>query len=368
MIAIQKIGKSFMGAFNYNFKKLFDPDEKKRAELLETNFTSLDTLQIRKEVDLVRSLKPNLNRYVYHTSLNFPKDENLDNQTLVNVAGDYLKLHGFTNNQYMIFRHHDTDHPHIHLLVNRIGFDGNVVSDSNNYKKSEAIIRKLEQQYNLVAVEPSNRVAKKAATKNEIEMIGRTGAASEKMVLQELMEGLLNQPGVTVQDMISHGERMGLHFLFNQASTGKISGITYFHNGFKAKGQSLGNIYKWAELIKTINYEQVRDRTAISEANSRTKAKYGEQITAGTFTAAKEQPGSGTDLVSENAGAGLPDYGRAENGIGADEERQLETNQDANMLPGYSADYRDNWISDTSGIQISDDEDDAKRRRRKLGR
>jgi hypothetical protein len=328
----------------------------------------LDTLQIRKEVDLVRSLKPNLNRYVYHTSLNFPKDENLDNQTLINIANNYLKAHGFTNNQYMIFRHHDTDHPHIHLLVNRIGFDGTVVSDSNNYKKNEAIIRKLEQQYNLVAVEPSNRVAKKAATKNEIEMIGRTGEASEKMLLQELMEGLLNQPGMTVQYMIIHGERMGLHFLFNQTLTGKISGITYFHNGFKAKGQSLGNKYKWAELIKTINYEQIRDRTEISEANSRTKAKYGEQITAGTFTAVKEQPGSGTDLVSENVGASLPEYDGSENRNEANTKRSLETNQDADMLADHSADHRNNWFGGIGGIQISDDEDDAKRRRRKRSR
>jgi hypothetical protein len=98
MIAIQKIGKSFMGAFSYNLKKMAHPDRRVRAELLETNFSSLDILQVKKEVGLLRSLKPNLNRYVYHTSLNFPKDETLDNKTLVNIATDYLMAQGFTNN------------------------------------------------------------------------------------------------------------------------------------------------------------------------------------------------------------------------------------------------------------------------------
>ncbi|RWY48318.1 relaxase/mobilization nuclease domain-containing protein [Mucilaginibacter gilvus] len=368
MIAIQKIGKSFMGALSYNLKKMAHPDKRFRAELLETNFSSLDAIQVEKEVHLLRSLKPNLNRYVYHTSLNFPKDENLDNKTLVNIANDYLKAQGFTNNQYMIFRHHDADHPHIHLLVNRIGFDGSVVSDSNNYKKSEAVIRKLEQQYDLVAVEPSSSVLKKAPTKDEIEMIARTGKASERMVLQELMNSLLNRPGLTLQDMISIGEDMGINFLFNQATTGRVSGISYFHNGFKAKGQALGNRYKWAELIRIINYEQVRDSAAISEANSRTTAKYGAQTSAGTYTATKEQPGSGTGLVSPNVGTGLPEYSPAENEDGGNGERPLETDQDADLLAGNTADHRDNRFGGNSGIQISDNEDDAKRRRRKRGR
>ena len=152
MIASQKIGKSFMGALKYNWNKLFNPDVKIRAELLSTNFTSMDLAMIKQEVDLVRSLRPKLNRYVYHTSLNFHKDDVLDNKIMLAIAEDYLRLSGFTSNQYFIFRHHDAEHPHVHLLVNRITFDGDVVSDSNNYKKSDTIAVQLEQQYNLVRV------------------------------------------------------------------------------------------------------------------------------------------------------------------------------------------------------------------------
>jgi hypothetical protein len=259
MIASQKIGKSFMGALNYNFKKLGDPDPKLRAELLETNFTSIDKWEIKKEVEWLRSLKPNLNRYVYHTSLNFPKEDILDNEKLLAIAHDYLRENGFTNNQYMIFRHHDADHPHLHLLVNRISFDGSVVSDSNNYKRSEAILRTLEVKYRLYTVESSSKAKLKAAGKSEIEMVIRTGKPSDKMVLQELLKQLVPQHPATLQEFIKKSEAAGINFLFNQASTGRVTGITYFHNGFKAKWQALGNSFKWAELIKKINYEQIRD-------------------------------------------------------------------------------------------------------------
>src|ERR1700749_3432189 len=161
MIAIQKIGKSFSGALKYNLKKFNHPDLKKRAELLGTNFALMNVAFINKEVELVKSLRPNLNRYVYHTSLNFPKAEQaqLSNASLLDIALDYLEASGFSNNQYIIFRHHDSDHPHIHLLANRICFDGTVVSDSNNYKKSEAILRQLEYRYNLIPVKQSSFVA-----------------------------------------------------------------------------------------------------------------------------------------------------------------------------------------------------------------
>jgi len=131
MIASQKIGKSFMGALGYNLKKMEHSNPRRRAELLETNFNSLSKPEIRSEVELVRQLRPGLNRYVYHTSLNFSAEEShyLNNEKLLAIATDYLNAMGFDDNQYFIFRHYDADHPHLHLLVNRIKFDGSVVSD-----------------------------------------------------------------------------------------------------------------------------------------------------------------------------------------------------------------------------------------------
>ncbi|HEY2582738.1 MAG TPA: relaxase/mobilization nuclease domain-containing protein, partial [Mucilaginibacter sp.] len=322
MIASQKIGKSFMGALNYNLKKLNHPDPNQTAELLDTNFNSLDKEQIRREVELVRELRPNLNRYVYHTSLNFSKDDLIENNqinynrlqnprinntrlhnkrienspiqnsVLLNIAHQYLEAQGFTNNQYFIFRHYDADHPHLHLLVNRISFDGSVVSDSNNYNKSENILRSIERQYNLVPVAPSSQVHQRAAGKDELEMVMRTGKPSEKMLLQEMMKDLLSQKNLNVPELIRKGEQTGVHLLFNQASTGRVTGITYFHNGFKIKGQSLGNAFKWAEIITKIDYEQIRDSKAISEANGRTKAIYGELQSDGW---AGQRQGKGRD-------------------------------------------------------------------------
>src|SRR5690554_1488341 len=184
MIAKQSIGSSFMGALNYNLKKMNRPDEKERAELLATNFISLGKEMIKKEVDLVASLNPRLKKNTYHTSLNFAQGEKVSNEKMLAVAGEYMEQMGFGDNPYFIFRHHDSNHPHCHILALRTRFDGSTVSDSNNYKRSEKIIRQLEKEYGLQQVADSRRSAVRAPDRDELEMVQRTGKASRKMVLQ----------------------------------------------------------------------------------------------------------------------------------------------------------------------------------------
>lgn len=96
------------------------------------------------------------------------------------------------------------------------------------------------------------------------------------MVLQDKLLRLMSNPGISLTDYIDKCERKGIHLLFNQASTGRVSGITYFYGDFKIKGQALGNRFKWAELIKILDYEQGKDGQAICQANERTRGIYGD--------------------------------------------------------------------------------------------
>jgi len=80
----------------------------------------------------------------------------------------------FTQHQYIMFRHHDANHPHIHILMNRIGYDGKVLSDSNDFARCEEILRRLEKKYNVSEVISSRQARERAVTKNELEMVKRT--------------------------------------------------------------------------------------------------------------------------------------------------------------------------------------------------
>lgn len=267
MTADQVKGKGFRGALRYNLAKV----EKGVAEILDTNFSGIGENLIMKEVAMIKALRPNLQKYFYHTSLNFPPKENLSNERMKSIAKDYLSELGFNQHQFIVFRHRDADHPHIHILVNRIGFDGKVVSDSQDYARSEKVIRVLEKKYNLTPVASSKQAVERAMTKNEMEMMKRTDALSVKLKLQTII-GNAQKQSHSVPDFIQALEARGVNILFNQAQTGFVSGISYGFEGLTFKGSALGNGFKWTQLKGGLNYEQERDHTTICETNTRTRS------------------------------------------------------------------------------------------------
>ena len=193
----------------------------------------------------------------------------------------YLNANGFNQHQYMMFRHHDADHPHLHILVNRIGFDGTVVSDSNDYARSEKALRALEKKYNLTQVLPSKQAKERSMTKNELEMMKRTNMPSQKMAMQIILKDVLQSKyKMSTNEFIANLQAKGVDVLFNQASTGYVSGISYSYQGMTITGAKLGNDFKWSSIKNTINYEQERDRTTIHEANVRSKSTL-DQLRAG---------------------------------------------------------------------------------------
>ncbi len=262
-------GKGFRGALRYNLEKV----EKGVAEILGHSFVNATQKTIMKEIQMVKVLRPNLQKFFYHTSINFPPHEDLSNERMKAIAMDYLRASGFENHQFIRFRHRDADHPHLHILVNRIGYGGKVLSDSNDYARTEKILRDLEKKYYLTQVIPSREAKERAMTKDELEMIKRTNTPSRKMQLQDIIrEAIKGRSKLTCSEFIQVVERNGVNILFNQASTGYVSGISYSYKGITITGAKLGNDFKWTTIKSKIDYEQERDRLSILITNARTKS------------------------------------------------------------------------------------------------
>ncbi|HZY82259.1 MAG TPA: relaxase/mobilization nuclease domain-containing protein [Cyclobacteriaceae bacterium] len=262
-------GKGFGGALRYNLDKV----ERKVAEVLDHNFARVEAKSILREVMLVKVQRPNLQKYFYHTSINFPETESLSNERMTQIGREYLEMNGFNQHQYIMFRHRDAGHPHLHILVNRIGYDGSVLSDSNDYARSERVIRALEKKYGLTPTISSKEVKERSITQGEYQMMKRINDASQKIKIQIAVQNILNdRPGLSTEDFIKSLEMQDVNVLFNQAKTGYVSGISYGLDGFLITGSKLGNAYKWTTLKNTIDYEQERDGAAVHAANDRTRS------------------------------------------------------------------------------------------------
>ncbi len=383
MIAKQKI-HGFVAAFDYNNQKMELKNTSDRAELLDHNFFKYDRQNVLKEIAFLKQLRPNLTRDAYHVSLNFAPTDQLTTQQLVTIGRDYLAGMGFEDNAYAIWQHFDADHLHIHLLASRINYDGSVVTDSNNYQRSENICRQFEKKYGLENVRSSKEALDRAPSKDELEMIQRTGTLSNRILMQERVKAALSK-AQNISLFIAHCQRNGVYLIFNQSeSTGRISGITYISvDGFVAKGQKLGNQYKWSNLTNKLNYEQSRDRQTISQTNRDTRERFKELLDQGngrnenrnsqTRRASNngyEESGrftskDGSDFQSRNQSRPHSDPNR--NTINQESEQDVEETVSNQLSTGASA-----VISSLSGLlgSIGGDEidEDEKRRKRKIKR
>lgn len=108
-------GSAFGGLVNY----VNDP--RKRANLiaasdginLANNQTITDSFVM--HAGLSRTAKP-----VAHFILALsPHDaDRIDDQKLERLVNEYLKRMGYDDNQFVAFRHHDKEHPHVHIIAN----------------------------------------------------------------------------------------------------------------------------------------------------------------------------------------------------------------------------------------------------------
>jgi hypothetical protein len=138
-------GRGFRGAANYLLQD--------RGAIVGGNMAGRTPRELATEFGELRRLRPTLGRAVAHYSLSLPADDrHPDDQEWSEIGERFLHEMGFTDCPFVIVRHDDTEHPHIHILASRIRLTGDVVSDQNDYRRHEEIARRIETDYGFRSV------------------------------------------------------------------------------------------------------------------------------------------------------------------------------------------------------------------------
>ncbi|HXB43348.1 MAG TPA: relaxase/mobilization nuclease domain-containing protein [Puia sp.] len=162
MIGKVSIGRSFKGCVLYCMEdkkqklkesmRLRQTEQlvmKGRAELVHYNMCYGDKHELIQQFNGVRGLNPKLSKPVLHITLSLSPEDHLQKGKLSEMAEECARQMGFQNNQYIAIYHKDTGHQHLHIVANRIGFDGKTVSDSHNYQKISRYCRGMELKLGL---------------------------------------------------------------------------------------------------------------------------------------------------------------------------------------------------------------------------
>ncbi|SHN33403.1 relaxase/mobilization nuclease domain-containing protein [Mucilaginibacter sp. OK098] len=170
MIGKVGTGKSFRGVLHYLFegrrqesKELQMQElEKKQVEVIAYNQCFGTRLELVREMIEVAKLNPNQSKPVFHFSLSFAHSDagKLGLQDKIDMVEKLAEKFDFKDHQYVVVAHKDTVHEHLHIVANRIGFDGKTASDSNSYKHVAEFARKMELEYKLEQVLSPNKFLK----------------------------------------------------------------------------------------------------------------------------------------------------------------------------------------------------------------
>jgi|GEM_PF-889875 len=333
MIAKAVKGRGFKGALAYDLSK----DE---GRILDTNMAGESVRELSAEFGAIRKLRPNLDRAVLHVSLSAAPGENFTDAQWQAIGRQYLEGMDFVDNQYLITRHTDTEHEHIHILANRITHAGEVVSDSRDYQRQEVLMRAIERDYGLQQLAPSQESERRAPTRGEIEKQIRTHDVSTRVQLQQLADAAVAR-STTYTEYRDHLEAAGVELVpILQKDGAKLSGLMYRLDDVTMKGSDLGKGYSPAGLAKRgVSYEQGRDAAAVrhreeqSQPGPAGRAGPDHPPSEGAERGGPERdaraPGQGAGLAQQRGGPDLgpnrggdPDGGRELRAPGPARQRQ----------------------------------------------
>lgn len=303
-------GKTFKGLLNYIFDLGSKATRDKIPFIVGGNMAGASPQQLTREFVAVRQLRPDIERAAWHCSLSLPPGERPTNEQWDEITKDFMQGMGFNEYApYVVVRHNDKEHDHIHIVASRIGGDSKVwVGKWEAYKAIE-VTQRLEEKYDLtrVAFKPAE---KKRPTYKELHKAERTGVTPPRIQLQELIDrAVADKP--TAPQLAQRLEDKGVVVRANVASTGKMNGFSFELDGLAFKGSSLGKAYSWSGLQKRgITYEPDTDaagleryRLPVAERPPRTDETVPETSWSTQTVETSPELEADTDSTSEEPGA-----------------------------------------------------------------
>lgn len=149
MKGMQKIrrGKNFIGIVLYTLKS--DSHHRVAPVVIGGNMDGCAAKDLITEFNLTKTLRPDVDKPVWHNSLRLPKDEVLTDAQWSAIADDYMKRIGFSETHLRCYvLHDDAVGQHIHIIASRIDrITGKLYLGKNENLISTRIIQQLEHDY-----------------------------------------------------------------------------------------------------------------------------------------------------------------------------------------------------------------------------
>lgn len=228
-------GRDFGGAVRYVTQ------DKKDARILDSKgVLTTDKQSIIDSFRLQAQLRPDVKVMVGHISLDFSKEDvdKVDDNLMRKVADDYMRRMHIKNTQYILVRHFDREHPHCHLVFNRIDNSGHLISDKNDRVRSAKICKELTAKYGLHMAEGKDHVHRERLR----------GADAVKYQIYDALEAAVPRCR-NWNELETALQRQGIRMSFiYRGTTTDFQGIAFEKDGLHFNGSKIDRKYSFSKI------------------------------------------------------------------------------------------------------------------------
>ena len=250
MIGKIKKGSGFKGCVNYVLGK-------EQAVLLHA-----DGVLTESRGDIIRSfcmqtgMNPDLKKPVGHIALSYSAVDapKLTDEKMVQLAQEYMREMKITDTQYIIVRHQDREHPHVHIVFNRIDNNGNTISDRHERLRSTRICKELTLKYGLHMAGGKDNVKR-----NRLKEPDRTKYALYDIIKMEV--GRCGNWNVLIANLKRQG--VEVHFK-HKGQTSEVQGVVFSMNGYHFNGSKVDRRFSYSKIDAALQHNRCRERMGIT--------------------------------------------------------------------------------------------------------
>lgn len=286
-------GASFAGTVEYVMKK--------QSRVLDAEgVTPPDVREMVQDLKDQTLLNPRIKNAVGHISLSFSSKEapRMTDALMMQIAKEYMQKMDIADTQYLLVRHLDQPHPHCHLVYNRVGNNGQTISDKNIKIRNAKVCRALTEKYGLHLAPGKESVRRERLREPD----------KTKYEIYDAIKAVLLQSR-SWEELEKHLKAQGISMRYKYCgSTNQKQGVLFSKNGFEFSGSKIDRQFSYSKLNRhfTQTQQQAQYRNTLAKGFRAAIGNYRSAFT-GLFgsTGGNGNKGRVTDVDSINFGGNI---------------------------------------------------------------
>lgn len=246
-------GSDFKGVVDY----ILDKDKGVQKIAAEGLFMeNKDTIAM--SFNIQSRMNGKVSKPVGHIALSFSKEDGprLTNRVMAGIALEYMERMGIRDTQFLIARHFDKEHPHVHIAFNRIGNDGSTISDKNERLRSTRICRELTLKYGLHMAD-----GKDSVKRNRLKEPDRT-----KYGLYDILKTEVGRCG-NWDVLVASLKRQGVEVSFKRkGQTGEVQGVVFTMNGYRFNGSKVDRRFSYSKIDAALRRNRIGEHACLVQS------------------------------------------------------------------------------------------------------